>query len=54
MLIEPSEISSNMVVIDCSSKDAYARAHIPGAVHLPVKPIGNLPAGAYPLPNMPG
>jgi hypothetical protein len=43
-----------MVIIDCSSKEGYIRAHIPGAVHLPVKPMGNLPPGVFPMPKMPG
>jgi thiosulfate/3-mercaptopyruvate sulfurtransferase len=55
MLIEPAEVQKDkMILIDCSSKDGYRRAHIPGAVHLPREPMGDLPPGVFPMPLMPG
>ncbi len=41
LLVEPDWVAAHatdakVVVIDCASLEAYRRAHIPGAVHLPV------------------
>jgi thiosulfate/3-mercaptopyruvate sulfurtransferase len=41
LLIEPEELAAragdaNLRLIDCATLEAYRRAHIPGAVHLPV------------------
>ncbi len=41
LLVEPDWVAEhasdpNVVVIDCATLEAYRRAHIPGAVHLPV------------------
>lgn len=41
LLVEPDWVAEhandpNVVIIDCATLEAYRRAHIPGAVHLPV------------------
>ena len=54
MLLQTSGLNSKMIMIDCSSKDSYRRAHIPDAIHLPVNPLKDLPPNHYPAKLMPG
>ena len=54
ILMQPSKLTRDMILIDCSSKEGYVRAHIPGAIHLPVSPMRDLPPNVYTAKSFPG
>lgn len=53
LLLEPAQLEAalgtpNLLILDCSAADHYARFHVPGAIHVP--PQG-LQSGAPPAPG---